>query len=42
LSNKLILEQIQRNAKLKAKLESTEKFQELEDSINNVENGGEV
>ena len=40
LSNKLILEQIQRNAKLKAKLESTEKFQELEDSINNVENGG--
>ena len=39
LSNKLILEQIQRNAKLKAKLESTEKFKELEDSINTIQEG---
>ena len=42
LSNKLILEQIQRNAKLKAKLESTEKFKELEDSINTIQEGDNV
>ena len=42
LSNKLILEQIKRNSKLKAKLESTEKFQELEDSINTIEEGDNV
>jgi len=42
LSNKLILEQINRNAKLKNKLESTEKFKELEDSINLIEQGDNV
>ena len=42
LSNKLILEQINRNAKLKNKLESTEKFKELEDSINLIEQGDTI
>ena len=39
LSNKLILQQINRNKKLKAKLESTEKFKELEESVENINNG---
>ena len=39
LSNKLILQQINRNKKLKAKLESTEKFKELENSIEKINNG---
>ena len=38
LSNKLILQQINRNKKLKAKLESTEKFKELEESVENINN----
>ena len=42
LSNRLILEQIKRNSKLKAKLESTEKFKELEDSVNSIEQGDTV
>ena len=41
LSNKLILQQINRNKKLKAKLESTEKFKELEESVENI-NDGEI
>ena len=39
LSNKLILQKINRNKKLKAKLESTEKFKELEESVENINNG---
>ena len=39
LSNKLILEQIKRNSKLKSKLEATEKFKELEESVENINNG---
>ena len=42
LSNKLILEKINQNKKLKAKLESTEKFKELEDSVNSIEQGDTV
>ena len=42
ISGKVILEEIKKNSKLKAKLESTEKFQELEDSINTIQEGDNV